>query len=246
MNPSTFVLVPGGWHGGWCFRDLANLLRGRGHQVHCLTLTGLGERAHLAHAGINLETHIADVVAVLECEELQDVILVGHSYGGCVISGVAEMCANRIRNLVYLDALVLADGECMFDHLGAEFEANVTEGAKAHGSGYLVPLPTMEFLGIGPEHAAWMMRRLTPHPIGTASQPISLKLKHTIPRTYIDCDTPSIPPTHLTKSRLKLQSDWALHTVHTGHDAFITEPLQIADILLSLVAQVGHESRVDR
>jgi pimeloyl-ACP methyl ester carboxylesterase len=233
MNQFTFVLVPGGWHGGWCYRLIADLLRAQGHLVYCLTLTGLGERAHLAHPGIDLQTHIMDVVAVLDCEELQDVVLLGHSYGGCVISGVAQQRPALIRSLIYLDALVLEDGENMFDHLGPEFVAAVTEGARQHGDGYLVPLPTMEFLGIGAEHTEWMMRRLSPHPLGTGAQRLALPdpCPH-ISRTYIDCDTPSIPPSHLTKSRIKGAPGWTYHTLHTSHDAFITEPEKVVEILL--------------
>jgi pimeloyl-ACP methyl ester carboxylesterase len=108
---STFVLVPGGWHGAWCYREVTTLLRGRGHAVFALTLTGLGDRAHLAHPGVGLQTHIEDVVSAIEAEELSDVILLGHSYAGFVIAGTAERLPDRIRSLVFLDATVPRDGE---------------------------------------------------------------------------------------------------------------------------------------
>lgn len=232
---ATFMLVPGGWHGAWCYRRITELLRAAGHAVYPVTLTGLGEREHLARREVNLDTHISDVVGVLDAEELQDVILLGHSYGGCVISGVAERRPDAIRTLVYLDALVLADGESLFDHVSEEFRANVVAGAEAHGDGYLVPIPTMEFLGVGPEDAAWVRRRLTPQPIGTATQPLRLGPPHAgIGRTYIDCDTPSIPPTHLSKQRVRGAPGWDYRTLHTGHDSFLSEPQAVAAILLEL------------
>ncbi len=231
----TFVLVPGGWHGGWCYRAVADRLRSQGHRVFCLTLTGLGERAHLAHPGINLDTHIADVIGVLEAEELSDVILLGHSYAGCVIRGVADRKPDLIGTLVYLDAIVPEDGECMFDHVSAEFLANVTAGAKEHGRGYLVPIPPMDFLAVAPAHAAWVTRRLSPHPIATASQKLRLgSLDPAIKRIYIDCDSPCIPPTELTKSRLKGAAGWTYHTMHTGHDPFIDHPDELSELLIRL------------
>lgn len=232
---STFVLVPGAWHGGWCFRPVVEVLRAAGHKAFATTLTGLGERAHLKNRGINLDTHVADVAGVLDAEELRDVILLGHSYGGCVISGVAQQRPGAIRTLVYLDAIVLTDGESLFDHVSEEFRAAVVAGANASDDGYLVPTPTMEFLGVGPEHAAWMQRRLTPHPIGTAMQPLRLRpFDPRIGRVYIDCDTPSIPPTHLSKRRVHGAPGWDYRTLHTGHDAFVSEPSALAAILLAL------------
>jgi len=106
---TTFVLVHGAWHGGWCWSRVARLLRERGHAVHTPTLTGVGERVHLMHRGVNLETHIEDVARVFEAEELSDTVLCGHSYGGMVITGVADRIADRIRSLVYIDAFVAAD-----------------------------------------------------------------------------------------------------------------------------------------
>src|SRR3954453_21148411 len=106
---ATFVLVHGAWHGGWCWRRVAPLLRVAGHAVYTPTLTGLGERAHLLTREVGLETHIRDTVNVLECEELNDVILVGHSYGGIVITGTAERAPERVGHLVYLDAMVTLD-----------------------------------------------------------------------------------------------------------------------------------------
>src|SRR5512147_74848 len=110
--PRTYVLVHGAWHGGWCWRRVADRLAAAGQRVFCPTLTGLGERAHLLTRQVNLSTHIADVVGLLEAEELSDVVLCGHSYGGMVITGVAARAKSRLRQLVYLDSAVIEDGEC--------------------------------------------------------------------------------------------------------------------------------------
>ncbi|MEV8631592.1 alpha/beta hydrolase [Streptosporangium sp. NPDC051023] len=111
---TTFVLIPGMCHGGWCFHELTEQLRSHGHRAYPLTLTGLSERSHLLHGGVNLDTHIQDVTGVLAAEQLQDAVLVGHSYGGMVITGVADRMPERVRSLVYLDAVVPADGESIW------------------------------------------------------------------------------------------------------------------------------------
>ena len=120
---TTFVLVHGAWHGGWCYKRVARLLRQAGHDVYTPTLTGLGERAHLMNRAIALDTHVQDIVGVIRCEELSDVVLCGHSYGGMVITGVAEQMAAKIRSLVYLDAFVPENGKCLFDYLPASNRA---------------------------------------------------------------------------------------------------------------------------
>src|SRR5262249_25595660 len=117
---ATFVLVHGAWHGGWCWRDVAARLRRAGHDVYAPSLTGLGERAHLARPGIALDDHVQDVVALLQMEALSDVVLVGHSYGGMVVTGAADREAARIRRLVYLDAFVPESGRCVLDYVVPE------------------------------------------------------------------------------------------------------------------------------
>lgn len=232
VGSSTFVLVPGAWHGGWCFREVADLLRAEEHTVFPLTSTGLGERAHLAGPQTDLSTHIADVVGTIDAEELTDVILLGHSYGGCIISGVARERPDALRALIYLDAIVLADGECLFDHLSDEFKAGVVDGANRSGGGYMVPIPTMEFLAVGKEQEEWMLRRLTPQPLRTATERLSLPpadRRHA--RHYIACDQPSIPPTHLSKQRVRAEPDWTVHELQSGHDSFVTDAVALAQLL---------------
>jgi pimeloyl-ACP methyl ester carboxylesterase len=126
---STFVLVHGAWHGGWCYKRVAQLLRQSGHEVYTPTLTGLGERSHLMNRTIDLETHVRDIVDVIRWEELSDLVLCGHSYGGMVISGVVEKVPEKIRALVYLDAFVPDSGQALTDFLPPEQAAGLAEDA---------------------------------------------------------------------------------------------------------------------
>jgi pimeloyl-ACP methyl ester carboxylesterase len=168
---ATYVLVHGGARGGWCYGPVARILRSAGHDVHAPTLTGLGDRSHLLRPGIDLDTHIADVVAVLHYEDLRDVILVRHSYGGMVITGVADRAPDRVGDLVYLDAATPVDGQSLVDIAGPMMEAARAQGRVVDGV-ELVLFPGTEPLphyGVtDPDHIAWMDERLTPHP-GDAS-----------------------------------------------------------------------------
>jgi pimeloyl-ACP methyl ester carboxylesterase len=153
---TTFVLVHGAWHGGWCYKRVARLLRQAGHEVYTPTLTGLGERAHLMSRTIDLGTHVQDIVGVIHCEELSDVVLCGHSYGGMVIAGVAEQIAAKIRSLVYLDAFVPENGKSLFDYLPAEQSARMRTDAAQNGEGYKVtPIPATAF-AVNAKDTVWV------------------------------------------------------------------------------------------
>ena len=153
---ANFVLVHGAWHGGWCFKRVAGLLRRAGHEVYTPTLTGLGERAHLIRPTVSLETHVDDVVGVLRCEELSDVVLCGHSYGGMVISGVAEQAADRLRALVYLDAFVPENGQSLFDLLPSGRACTMRADARENGEGYMVMPPPAAYFNVNAADAAWV------------------------------------------------------------------------------------------
>lgn len=170
---ANFVLVHGGWHGGWSYRRVAKLLRQAGHEVYAPTLTGLGERSHLAAMPINLDTHITDIVNTILWEDLSDVVLVGHSYGGMVVTGVADQICERISALVYLDALVPEDGDTLFTLRPEYMDAFVTKVAK--GGGLMVPpRPASAFDTSLPEDWAWIDEKSTPHPLACFIQAISL------------------------------------------------------------------------
>ena len=172
---ATFVLVHPAWLGGWCWRKLVPLLRAHGHEVHTPTLTGLGERAHLAHPGIDLKVHITDVVDVLAYEDLHNVVLVGSSSAGMVITGVAEQVPDRISQLVYLDAFVPDDGQCLLDLVPPDRRAAMEALAETEGDGWLLPRFASaqwdQFIPeawqvTDPTDLAWMLDRLRPTPFG--------------------------------------------------------------------------------
>jgi len=233
---ATYVLVHGGAHGGWCYRDVARLLRSAGHEVYTPTLTGLGERAHLLRPGIDLDTHIADVVAVLHYEDLRDAIVVGHSYGGMVITGVADRAPDRVGHLVYLDSVNPRDGESL-----ARLAAPLMQAARATAQVLdgveLVLFPGTEPLpnyGVtDPTAVAWMSERLTPHPFACFEQPLRLQDEAAlaeIPQTQIVCTSTlaSRDPARMASAA----SAGRVWDVDTGHDLMITEPKAVADLLL--------------
>jgi pimeloyl-ACP methyl ester carboxylesterase len=174
---ATFVLVHGGGHGGWCYQRVARRLRAEGHDVHTPSMTGLAERSHLLHTGIDLDHHVRDIVEVLHYEDLRDVVLVGHSYGGMVITGVADRAADRIGKLVYLDAANPVNGQSLLDVAGPIIEAVRPMGEVVDGV-ELVLLPAPEagrFYGVtDPETLAWMADRLTGHPWRCFEQKLEL------------------------------------------------------------------------
>ncbi len=237
---ATFVLVHGGGHGGWCYQPVTRLLRRAGHEVHAPTLTGLGERAHLVGPHVDLDLHIEDVVAVLHYEDLRDVVLVGHSYGGMVITGVADRSSERIGKLVYLDAANPRNGQSLLDVAGPMIEMTRPAGKVVDGV-ELVLLPSPEagmFYGVtDPEDLAWMADRLTPHPWRCFEH--KLVLRHEveyarIPQFHIVCTS-----TLATRDRQLMGDARAagrLWDVDTGHDLMITEPGRVADALLEVAA----------
>ena len=237
---ATYVLVHGGAHGGWCYRDVARRLRAAGHDVFTPTLTGLGERAHLLSPDVDLDTHIADVVAVLHYEDLRDVILVGHSYGGMVITSAADRAADRVGHLVYLDSVNPADGESLAVLAAplmraARAQARVVDGVELVLFPGTEPLP--HYGVTDPDAIAWMSERLTPHPFATFAQPLRLDDEAalaTIPQTQIVCTSTLAgrDPARLEPAR----AAGRVWDVDTGHDLMITEPDAVAGLLLRVAS----------
>src|SRR5438309_7653299 len=190
---ATYVLVHGGGHGGWCYQRVARILRSAGHDVHTPTLTGLGERSHLMRPGIDLDTHILDIVNVLHYEDLRDVILVGHSYGGMVITGAADRASDRVGRLVYLDAANPKNGESLVDVAGKIILATREFGQTVDGVELvLFPDPEIRKLfGVtDPDDLDWMTEHLTPHPWACFEQKLRLTNEAAlwaIPRYHIVC-----------------------------------------------------------
>lgn len=240
---ATYVLVHGGGHGGWCWKPVATRLRAAGHAVHTPTLTGLAERSHFVRPGIDLDTHVTDVVRVLEFDDLHDVILVGHSYGGMVITGVADRATDRIVELVYLDAAHPANGESLVDVAEASMtmaraDARVVDGVEL----VLCPIEGMgRFYGVeDPDALEWMQSRLTPHPWACFEQKLVLADEDAVrklPRTNINC-TQSLRTSEPDALARQLDGDrnWE---IDTGHDLMITEPDAVAEMLLRLASSQG-------
>lgn len=236
---ATFVIVHGAWSGAHAWRWVRPLLRAAGHEVVTPCLTGLGERAHLATRSTDLDTHVSDVAAVLHYEDLQDVVLVGHSYGGTVITGVADRVPERIGTLVYLDAEVPGDGESELDVVPAEERAQYEEAARTRGDGWLVPPPFPDPLPPGlPPEVVWGVSRMVPHPLATMVQPLHLEHgEPDLPRTYVLCtegkeegfDSPSL-------ARVRSDPSWRLVELATSHVPHVTAPAVLSKTLEDIAA----------
>lgn len=235
---ATYVLVHGGGGGGWVWGRLAPRLRAAGHEIYTPTLTGVGERSHLLRPDTDLETHIADILAVLFYEDLTDVVLVGHSYGGMVITGVADRAPERIGQLVYLDAATPQDGESLVD-LSPELMALARQDARiVDGVEVVLGPDTAAARQVGSqddEIVGWKAPRQTPHPWISFAQPLKLSnpaALAAIPRTNINCtSTLRLRPKDKLQRALTADRVWEIDTTH---DLMITEPQRVAEMLLSL------------
>ncbi|HKU96280.1 MAG TPA: alpha/beta fold hydrolase [Vineibacter sp.] len=231
----TFVLVHGAWHGGWCWARLKPLLEAAGHRVTTPTLTGLGERRHLISRAVTLDTHIQDVISHIEAEELSDVVLVGHSYGGFVVCGAADRRPTAITQLVILDGFVPKDGEAVLDY--APTAAAYRENAARSESWNIPPLPASAFGIADPADADWVNRRLSPQPVGTYLQKLTLTggIGSIARLAYISCSAPALAVLDETKQRIRADQRWRFVDMADGHDVMVTAPRRLSDVLLSLL-----------
>ncbi|MGH6900522.1 MAG: alpha/beta fold hydrolase [Geminicoccaceae bacterium] len=236
---ATFVLVHGAFHGGWCWRGVVAPLRAAGHEVFAPTLTGLGERSHLASPAVDLSTHVRDVANLIEWEDLRDVVLVGHSYGGMVITGVADRLAERQGALVYLDALVPEHGQSGLDLQPPERRESILEEVAAHG-GWLWPPRTAAFYGVrDPARQAWVDGKCTPQPFHTLFERLRLdgppggKVAR---KLYIRCTDPPLAYMRTFYDMATATAGWRAMELATGHDAMVTEPEALARILSKFAA----------
>ncbi|MTI44486.1 pimeloyl-ACP methyl ester carboxylesterase [Roseibium hamelinense] len=233
MSAKTFVLVHGIWHGGWCWSRVAEILRDRGHSVSAPTQTGLGERAHLLCDNITLQTFVDDIVNHLIFEDLKDVILVGHSFGGASVTGVADRARDRIARLIFLDAIMLRSGETWLSLLPEGTAAERTALAKRTSGGLSLPVAAPGSFGMtDPEHIAFLESRLTPHPFKTITTSVSLAapVGNGLPAVYIRCTDPVYPPAVVAYQRA-LELGWPVAELLTGHDAMVTAPEALAKLL---------------
>jgi pimeloyl-ACP methyl ester carboxylesterase len=230
----TYVLVHGAWHGGWCWKRVRAALQSAGHNVFTPTLIGLGERSHLNSAAVDLSTHIADIVNLIRWEELSDVVLCGHSYAGCVISGVADQIPDRIKALVFLDAFVLENGESLMEIVPSEVAQALRDQARATGEGWkLNPIPA-QFFGVrDPRNVAWVDAQCTPQAMATFEERIKLtgNLEHIQDIAYVfpaECH-PNLLVSH---ERAKAKG-WKIRTIgNSGHEIMVDHPQELAEFLL--------------
>lgn len=246
---TSFVLLHGAFHGAWCWRSVAARLRAAGHTVFTPTQTGLGERAHLLRADITLDTFVQDLVAVLETEELEDAVLVGHSFGGIALTGAAVRARARIRHLVYLDSLIPVSGETPLQGVTQEVAALRRQAAAASG-GLSVPPPAPAFFGIPPGPAAdWVHRRMTPHPFGAFDSAIDFDGPpgNGLPSTYVFCTDPVYEPLAPSRARARAVPGWVWRDFAASHDAMVTHPEATAELLMELgrmIDRLGEEARL--
>lgn len=237
---ATFVLVHGGGHGGWCYQKVKRLLEADGHEAFAPSLSGLAERAHLLSPAIDLDVHIDDVVQLLHYWDLREVVLVGHSYGGMVITGVADRTSERVGKLVYLDAATPRNGQSLHDIAGPMLDAVRPMGKVVDGV-ELVLLPSPDagrFYGVtDPDDLAWMGERLTGHPWQTFEQKLELMNEDAlseIPQFHIVCtDTIATRDRELIS---RARAEQRLWHIDTGHDLMITEPEFVAGALREISA----------
>ncbi len=233
---ATFVLVHGAWAGGWIWHRVTPLLRRAGHEVYTPTLTGLGERAHLNSPAINLSIHAQDVAGVLGCEGLRDVILVGHSYGGMVITAAAELEAERVAQLVYLDAFVPSDGESAANLIGPGTAASFEERARDKGEGWMMPpMPPQWAHVLEDSDVRWMESLFRPQSLQTFLEPVRLASAKAaaLPRAFLYCNQPPLGLFESSVAKAKT-GGWRYYELATGHCPNVTAPQQLADLLLEL------------
>lgn len=231
---ASFVLVHGAWHGAWCWRRVAALLASDGHDVFTPTLTGLAERSHLLSPAINLDTHILDVVNEMKYRELNNVVLVGHSYGGMVVSGVAEKMENAISSLVMLDAFMPENGQSLVDIQPPAAREPIL-AADRQGATTLPPRPA-EFFKVNEKDRAWVDAQCTPQPIQCFLQKLALTgaRERIGKKTYIRATAYPSPyfDAGLASARAK---NWRIHEVACGHDVMLDMPERLTEILLEAV-----------
>jgi pimeloyl-ACP methyl ester carboxylesterase len=259
---ATYVLVSGAWLGGWCWQPIARHLRDQGHITYPLTLTGLGERSHLASPEVNLDTHITDVVNLIEFEDLSDVFLLGHSYAGIVVTGAADRIPERIAQLVFLDSGPVADGLPYLHTQPPEVREHAERAARTQGDGWCLPMPSWDELenvygasleGLGEEQRQLMRSRAVAQPFGTYTQPLRLAnaAREELPKLLITNSFPLAEVKELIASehawfRELAGPEWRFVELPTGHWAMFSRPHDLAAALLDLPSGDSTQEYVER
>lgn len=236
---ANYVLVHGAWHGGWCWGPVAASLRGLGHNVYTPTLTGLGERSHLSSPSIGIQTHIDDVVRLLEWEDLNDVVLCGHSSGGLVITGVADRLPERVRALCYLDAFIPKDGDSLLSQLPSDMVVEFLEGVRGAGSGWLVPAPPITLWITDASLGQWVTDQLTMQPLRTFTEGLQLlgDWERIVQRWNVVARD---HPRNLFRNqseRLQPDSAWQQRVLPGRHDLMLESPDAVCDVLVEIASR---------
>jgi pimeloyl-ACP methyl ester carboxylesterase len=247
---AKYVLVGGAWLGGWCWQPIARQLRNQGHDAYPVTLTGLGERSHLAGPEVDLETHITDVVNLIKFEDLRDVVLLGHSYAGIVVTGAADQIPERIAQLVFLDSGPVADGLAYLDTQSPEVREHAERGVRTHGDGWRLPMPSWDELenvhgasleGLGEERRELMRSRAVAQPFGTYTQPLRLGNagREVLPKLLITNSFPLAQVEELIASehpwfRELAGPEWRFVELPTGHWPMFSRPDDLAELLIDI------------
>jgi len=232
----VFVLVHGAWHGGWCWQKVSEKLRDEGDLVYTPTLSGLGEHKNTLNSKVDLDTHIADIVNFIVMEDLHHVILVGHSYAGAVIAGVADRIPERLEKLVYLDALLTENGQSVFNISSKITQDDYTKSALKLDNGMSIPFPSSAWFGVTDSTAIkWTNERLTSQPYKTFTQPLVLKHSYGnhLPLIYIACRNPELAILEQFAKKTRESKAWKYYELNTGHDAMISAPTELATLLSS-------------
>jgi pimeloyl-ACP methyl ester carboxylesterase len=233
-SAKTFVLVHGGWHGGWCWRRVADLLEKKGHKVFAPTMTGLGERSHLLDAKINLATHVTDIVNVVKWEGLSDIVLVGHSYGGLIISGVAEQMHEAIGSIAFLDAFVPESGDSVADKASQPVREAIAALVQK-GDSAMKPVPAAVFR-VNEKDRAWVDGKCTPHPVATFTDKITVSgaRERIGKKAYIRAKGYPSVPFDGAHAKLAANPAWRVYEMPCGHDAMVDMPERLTEILLEV------------
>ncbi|MEX5719811.1 alpha/beta fold hydrolase [Geodermatophilus maliterrae] len=230
------VLVHGAWHGSWSWRRVVPPLWAAGHRVVTVTLTGLGERAHQLSPAVTLGTHVDDVVTAVRAEECRGAVLVGHSYGGMVVTGAADRLGEEVGALVYVDGVVPLPGESWSTRNPPEVQAVRRAAIERTG---VLPAPPPSAFGLTGADADWVARRQTPQPGGVYDDPVSFDLERwlALPRTYADCTSPALATVEPAKQLVRSQPGWEVVRLATGHDPMVSAPAELAEVLLRVAGR---------
>lgn len=232
---TSFVLVHGSFHGGWCWQRVTPFLEALGHEVFPVTLTGLGERSHLLTPEIDLNTHVQDVVNTLFYEDLHDVVLVGHSYGSIVVRGVADQMADRLKHVVFFDAGIPKNGEGPWTMFSQRGKVSLIERAERDGEGWKVPPMSPRQFGVEKEEdVAWAASKLTAHPLKSMQSTLTLNGPLTVPGTLICCTADKTERAIERMKQYAAEENVNYRELDSVHDAMITDPDKLAALLLEI------------